>query len=122
MQDKCGKTTTLRLLVRALEPTKGDILLHDNGKITNIAKSDKEELKKVRRKLRMVFQDPESSLNPRMTVRRIIGEPLVINNKLPAQDLDLGHKRHIHTKVCFALFHFVCFSSDYFHTPSLNDV
>ena len=84
----CGKTTALRLLVRALEPTEGDILLHDNGKITNIAECDREELRKVRRKLRMVFQDPESSLNPRMTVRRIIGEPLVINNKLSAQELD----------------------------------
>ena len=83
-----GKTTVLRLLVRALEPTGGEVLFRDNGRLINIPAADKNELRNVRRKMRMIFQDPESSLNPRMTVRRIIGEPLVVNEKLKAGALE----------------------------------
>lgn len=74
-----GKTTVLRLIVRAVEPTAGGILFQSNGRRINVAKANSEELKAIRQGMRMVFQDPESSLNPRMTVRRIIGEPLLIN-------------------------------------------
>lgn len=77
----CGKTTTGRCIVRAIPPTSGQVLFYEDGKVPlDIASiTDKEELKRVRRKIRMVFQDPYSSLNPRMTVLQIIGEPLVIN-------------------------------------------
>ena len=89
-----GKTTVLRLLVRAVEPTGGHILFspHDAPPI-DVAAADREALKTVRRRIRVVFQDPESSLNPRMTVRRIIGEPLMVNDGLRGDRLDDAVKR-----------------------------
>lgn len=76
----CGKTTTGRCILRALRPTSGQILFYENGESPiDIARSDDRELRRVRRKIRMVFQDPYSSLNPRMTVRQIVGESLIIN-------------------------------------------
>ena len=75
----CGKTTLLRSVVRAVEPTSGEILYHRNGTTIDIAQAKDAELSLARQEIRMVFQDPESSLNARMTVRQIVGEPLVIN-------------------------------------------
>ena len=75
----CGKTTLLRSVVRAVEPTSGEILYHRSGTTIDIAQAKDAELSLVRQEIRMVFQDPESSLNARMTVRQIVGEPLVIN-------------------------------------------
>ena len=75
----CGKTTVLRTIVRGIDPTDGKILFRKNGKFIDIAQMKKEELSEIRKETRMIFQDPESSLNPRMTLRNIIGEPLVIN-------------------------------------------
>ena len=83
-----GKTTVLRLLVRAVDPTGGDILYRYDDKTINIASADPEELKVVRRRLRMIFQDPESSLNPRMTVRQVIGEPIVANDRIKSGELE----------------------------------
>lgn len=91
-----GKTTVLKLLVRAHVPTEGHIRarLRRNAKSNNaeseldIATAQSHELAIARRQLRVVFQDPESSLNPRMTVRRIIGEPLAVNNGLKGDALD----------------------------------
>ena len=84
-----GKTTVLRLLVRATEATDGQIIFrpHDAPPI-DITTADREQLKSARRLMRVVFQDPESSLNPRMTVRRIIGEPLMVNDKVHGKSLD----------------------------------
>ena len=89
-----GKTTVLRLLVRAVEPTDGHIVFrpHDAEPIDVVA-ADREALKAVRRRIRVVFQDPESSLNPRMTVRRIIGEPLMVNDGVKGGELDDAVKR-----------------------------
>ena len=73
----CGKTTTGRSILRAIEPTSGEILFRDPvmGKI-NITSLDKHELTKARRNMRMIFQDPYASLNPRMTLLEIVGAPL----------------------------------------------
>lgn len=78
----CGKTTVLRMIVRAIEPTSGEILYKRDGNFIDTAQLEAEELRKVREEIRMVFQDPESSLNSRMTLRDIIAEPLVINKRV----------------------------------------
>ena len=69
----CGKTTLGRLMVRLLEPTAGDILY----KGESILSLSPDEVRKARQKIQIIFQDPYASLNPRMTVRQIIGEPLM---------------------------------------------
>ena len=69
----CGKTTVGRCLVRLYEPTGGDILYEG----TNITRLKEKELLPFRKKLQMIFQDPYSSLDPRMTVNSIIAEPLL---------------------------------------------
>ncbi|WP_088008173.1 ABC transporter ATP-binding protein [Indiicoccus explosivorum] len=72
----CGKSTTGRLLMRLLEPTEGKVYF--NGKeLTGITK---EEMRKMRRDIQMVFQDPYASLNPRHTVEKILMEPLNVHN------------------------------------------
>ena len=68
----CGKTTTGRTIVRLYEPTAGHVYF--NG--TDLSHLKSEELRKVRRKIQMVFQDPYASLNPRMSVLGIVGEAL----------------------------------------------
>jgi len=72
----CGKTTTGRVILRLMEPTSGEALFEGR----NIFKLSKEDLRKMRRDMQIIFQDPYSSLNPRMTVGDIIGEPLEIHN------------------------------------------
>lgn len=72
-----GKTTVGRAVLRALAPTGGAIVYHFPGEpAVDVATLDKRALRPFRRKMQMVFQDPYSSLNPRMTVRDIIAEPL----------------------------------------------
>ncbi len=75
----CGKTTTGRLILRAIDPTEGEILYRRNGAMVDIATMSKSELKSFRSEMQIIFQDPYSSLNPRMTVFDIISEPLVIH-------------------------------------------
>jgi oligopeptide/dipeptide ABC transporter ATP-binding protein len=75
----CGKTTVSRCIMRALKPSSGAIRFTVNGKSTDVAPLSKGDLKPMRRHMQMVFQDPFSSLNPRMMVGDIIGEPLLIN-------------------------------------------
>ena len=72
----CGKTTLGRTIVRLLEPTEGKVLV--DGK--DIANLNSNELKKFRKNIQMIFQDPHASLNPRMTVGEIIREPMVIHH------------------------------------------
>ncbi|NRA45682.1 MAG: ATP-binding cassette domain-containing protein [Oligoflexales bacterium] len=71
----CGKTTLGRTLIRLYEPSSGEIIF----KNINFGQLDEHELRPYRRHIQMIFQDPYSSLNPRMSIRRIIEEPLAIN-------------------------------------------
>ena len=75
----CGKTTTGRLILRAIEPTEGQILFRRNDAMTDIASIPPQEIKTFRREMQIIFQDPFSSLNPRMTVFDLISEPLAIH-------------------------------------------
>ncbi|MEE8325869.1 MAG: dipeptide ABC transporter ATP-binding protein [candidate division NC10 bacterium] len=71
----CGKSTVARLILRLVEPTAGEVYF---GK-TSVFQTNKEELRQLRRKMQIVFQDPYSSLNPRMPVEEIVGEGLTIH-------------------------------------------
>jgi len=75
----CGKTTTGRCILRAYEPTAGEVWFRKDGEMVNIFKVPKEEMKALRREMQIIFQDPFSSLNPRMTVMDIVSEPLRIH-------------------------------------------
>jgi oligopeptide/dipeptide ABC transporter ATP-binding protein len=79
----CGKTTTARLILRAEEPTGGVIRFEGQ----DVHAFDREGLRRYRRSVQAVFQDPYASLDPRMRVGTIIAEPLVINERLPAREL-----------------------------------
>jgi peptide/nickel transport system ATP-binding protein len=83
----CGKTTTGRLILRAIEPTEGQILYNKDGNMFDIAWASKAQMKSLRREMQIIFQDPFSSLNPRMTVMDIVSEPLVIHNVARGQEL-----------------------------------
>ncbi len=84
----CGKTTTARCILRAYEPTAGELLFRtDDGSMVDMAKLSLKELKPLRRQVQMIFQDPFSSLNPRMTLLNIIGEPLVVNKVAKGDEL-----------------------------------
>lgn len=72
-----GKSTAVRSIIRAIEPTGGEVLFERDGQMVDITKLSKEDLREAWRDIRMIFQDPESSLNPRMRIRDIIAEPLV---------------------------------------------
>jgi peptide/nickel transport system ATP-binding protein len=76
----CGKTTTARCILRAIRPTAGKILLSDNGQMLDVATVPKHRLRSLRRQMQMIFQDPFSSLNPRMTLLDIVGEPLLVHD------------------------------------------
>lgn len=82
----CGKSTAGRSIIRLYEPTAGQVLfnsraLASNGgsKMVNLLELSPEEMKLIRREISMVFQDPINSLNPRMTVSDIVGEPMVVH-------------------------------------------
>ncbi|WP_342526122.1 dipeptide ABC transporter ATP-binding protein [Chryseomicrobium sp. FSL W7-1435] len=72
----CGKSTTGRMLMRLLEPTEGKVTF--NGQ--ELTKLSPQEMRKARREIQMVFQDPYASLNPRHTVEKILMEPLIVHN------------------------------------------
>jgi oligopeptide/dipeptide ABC transporter ATP-binding protein len=71
----CGKSTTARLILRLLDLTAGEIFF--DGK--EIHGMSREEIRKIRKDMQIVFQDPYASLNPRMTVRQIVAEPLIVH-------------------------------------------
>jgi peptide/nickel transport system ATP-binding protein len=76
----CGKTTTARCILRAITPTAGEIRFRtENDTVVELARLPKRELRPFRRQMQMIFQDPFSSLNPRMTLFDIISEPLLVN-------------------------------------------
>ena len=72
----CGKSTTGRAILQLYRPTDGEVLFEG----VDITKTKGEDLRKMRRRMQMIFQDPYASLNPRMTVGSIIGEPLEVHN------------------------------------------
>ena len=83
----CGKTTTSRCILRAVQPTGGEINFRSgDGRVVNVANARKSELRPLRRQMQMIFQDPYSSLNPRMTILDIIGEPLLVNGMRSLQE------------------------------------
>ena len=85
----CGKTTIGRCLVRAYSPTSGEILYRNRaGKTVDLTELNTRELKPYRRELRMIFQDPHSSLNPRMTVMDIVGDPLRVHKIADGKELE----------------------------------
>jgi peptide/nickel transport system ATP-binding protein len=76
----CGKTTTGHCIMSGQRPTGGEIIFHDPELgATDLVQADKATIRRVRRNMQMVFQDPNASLNPRMTVLETVGEPLVVN-------------------------------------------
>jgi peptide/nickel transport system ATP-binding protein len=76
----CGKTTTSRCILRAIDPSDGEIHFRTKtGEQVDVAALDRTKLRPLRRQMQMIFQDPFSSLNPRMTISEIIGEPLLVN-------------------------------------------
>ena len=75
----CGKSTLGRTLLRLIEPSSGEIFFE--GK--NITKIKQKELRILRKKIQMIFQDPFASLNPRMSVREILSEPFDIHKNNP---------------------------------------
>ena len=84
-----GKTTMGRCLLRVYDPTAGAINYRQpDGTVIDLVTADKHTLKQCRREMRMIFQDPVSSLNPRMTVAQIVGEPLLVNGLATGKELD----------------------------------
>ena len=76
----CGKTTTARCIVRAIEPTSGEILMRvSDGTVVDVGRLGRAELRALRREMQMIFQDPFASLNPRMTLLDLVGEPLLVH-------------------------------------------
>jgi oligopeptide/dipeptide ABC transporter ATP-binding protein len=85
----CGKTTAGRTILRLYDATDGEIWFRTrDGARVDIAKISKKEMKPLRREMRMIFQDPYSSLNPRFTVKDIIGEPLVIHKVAKGKEME----------------------------------
>jgi oligopeptide transport system ATP-binding protein len=72
----CGKSTTGRAILQLYRPTSGHVYFGDK----DLTQTKGEELRHLRRKMQMIFQDPYASLNPRMTVEEIVGEPLIVHN------------------------------------------
>ncbi|NIR16880.1 MAG: ABC transporter ATP-binding protein, partial [Desulfobacterales bacterium] len=72
----CGKTTTGRCLLRLIEPTAGHLVFDD----TDLIELPPEDMRKMRRRLQIIFQDPYESINPRMSVYNIVGEPVRLQN------------------------------------------
>ena len=85
----CGKTTLGRCVVRGIEASSGEVLLHtEEDGVIDFLKATRRQMKKYRRDIQMIFQDPYASLDPRMTVFDIISEPLRYNTKMSAREIE----------------------------------
>ncbi len=82
----CGKTTTLKMLVRALKPDSGSVDWYDSDGTTDLLSLEGADLKAMRRKIQMVFQDPFSSLSPRSTVLATLKEPMEVHGMGSGRD------------------------------------
>jgi len=82
-----GKTTAGRCILRAIEPTEGEVFFNENGNTVDVLGLGRKDLRIFRRHFQMIFQDPYASLNPRMTVAEIIGEPLLVHGIARGQAL-----------------------------------
>lgn len=84
----CGKTTTGRCIMRIYSPTSGSVHYRQpDGNMVDLTTLNRDELRPYRQKIRMVFQDPFASLNPRMSVLEVISDPLRVNNLVPNSEL-----------------------------------
>jgi oligopeptide transport system ATP-binding protein len=79
----CGKSTTGRTILQLYRPTSGDVFFQDK----NLVKMRGNDLRKMRREMQMIFQDPYASLNPRLTVGEIIGEPLMVHKMASGKEV-----------------------------------
>lgn len=85
----CGKSTTGRCIIRLLDPTEGQVIFHDkDAGPLHVEALDTEQMRTLRRQMQIMFQDPYSSLNPRLTLKQIVGEPLVINRMYQGKALE----------------------------------
>jgi oligopeptide transport system ATP-binding protein len=80
----CGKSTTGRTILQLYKPTDGGV--HFDG--VNLVGLKGEEMRQMRRRMQMIFQDPYASLNPRMTVGQLVGEPLMVHNAATAEEIN----------------------------------
>jgi peptide/nickel transport system ATP-binding protein len=84
-----GKTTLGRLILRTVEPTSGTVIYKDRqGTDIDVTGLNKAGLRKFHADVRLIFQDPYASLNPRMTIRQIVGDPLVVEGKLTGKQIE----------------------------------
>ncbi len=88
-----GKSTVARMLLRLIEPTSGSVVFRDTGEADvrcyDLLHVTPREMRRLRRKLSIVFQDPYAALNPRMSIRQILAEPFAIHNEQPPQGLGM---------------------------------
>ena len=83
-----GKTTVGRSILRAIEPTEGQVTFNIDGQMLDLSQLSDKEMRGFRKHMQLIFQDPYSSLNPRMTVRDIIAEPLVAQKLATGKEVD----------------------------------
>ena len=84
----CGKTTLGRCVARGIEATSGEVLFHTEDGVIDFLKANRAQMKKYRKDIQMIFQDPYASLDPRMTVFDIISEPLRYNTSLSKREIE----------------------------------
>ena len=93
----CGKSTLGRCLIRLLDATSGRVILHDekNKEDVDVTKASKSAMKHLRKKVQIVFQDPYSCLNPRLSVWELIAEPLIVNDVFPDKNATRSRVREL---------------------------
>lgn len=84
----CGKTTVGRCIVRVYEPTAGQMIYHGGNTLVDLARLNRQALRPYRQDIRMIFQNPYSALNPRMTVFENVAEVLIVNKLAQGQELE----------------------------------
>jgi peptide/nickel transport system ATP-binding protein len=100
----CGKSTLGRCLIRLLEATAGHVVLYDEkARVeTDVTKVSSAAMKELRKKVQIVFQDPYSCLNPRLSVWELIAEPLIVNDVFPSKNAMRARVRELMTTVGLA--------------------